>query len=377
MLSREQAYTIAVAQRRGGNLFTQLPKELLHHILTFGRDNPNSTELNTALHYIVFGDLNALKTMLEAAKIKAEQAEKEEDKEALKLLLLPIGTTATPGGLTVKNTTLLECAILAGDPEIVAMIKPYFSEFEGGLEEMERQLARCRPCIDAMMTQQPEDLTWLFDIIKAASAEDVAEELRTGKEYDKAYQSPLRDALNQWRQAKLDPKNRVIDVLKAPQMLCNYQNWIHVNAFLNAEWDKNKLEDLILNGNNYDKVYLILRQLRGLLELLELPVCERFAFANDQVENPPAQTTRSLNYKHTNGSFPNFDPSSIESHSSLGFDFYVSIFAGAVAGWVGRERRWHEFFKPYFERKFQTCRTYAAAATALSPDNGQVCNRLK
>lgn len=382
MLNREQAMTIAVMRRQRNGIFKQLPKELVRHICTFGRNN-TSAELNIALHHAAFGELNELKMMLEAAKQKAQQAKTEEDKEALTQLLLPIGTTETPGGLTVKNSQLLECVTLNGDPVMKAMIKPYFSEFKGGEEEMERQMARIRPCIDAVKTQQPEDLTCLFNIIKAASAQDVAEELKTGDQYNKTYQSPLRDALNQWRQAKLAPANRVIDVLKAPRMFCNYQNWIHVNAFLEAEWDKNQWADLITNENNYDKIYLILRQLRGLLELLELPVCERFAFANGQVENPAAQIVRALKYKYSDGSFPHFDRSSLESHTGLGFDFFVNIFGGGEqeggGATLGNPRLYLATarFKTYVEQKLQTCRTYAAATAAPSSNIEPVCNRLK
>lgn len=380
MLNREQRLMLLKARRTPNCLFSQVPMELIHIISTSAQDE---TEFNTALHHVTFGELGALRTLLETAKSKAIQANTTTSKEVflnpLKELLFNRGQTITPGGMTIKHSTLLESAFLSGDPEMVAMIKPYFSEVEGGLKEMESQLARCRPCIDAMMTQQAEDLTWLFNIIKAASARDVAEELKTGDQYEKLYQSPLRDALNQWRQVKLAPHNRVIDVLRAPRMFCNYQNWIHVNAFLDAEWDKNQWADLKINGNNYDKIYLILRQLRGLLELLELPVCERFAFANGQVEKPAAQIVRSLKYKYGDGSFPHFDRSSLEAHTGLGFDFYMSIFgavgwagAGGGPGWPGGSR-----FKTYVEQKLQTCRTYAATTTEPSTDNGQVCNRLK
>jgi hypothetical protein len=36
---------------------------------------------------------------------------KQEGEEILKLLLLPTETTETPGGLTVKNTTLLDSTL--------------------------------------------------------------------------------------------------------------------------------------------------------------------------------------------------------------------------------------------------------------------------
>lgn len=103
----------------------------------------------------------------------------------------------TPAGLIVKHTTLLECALGSGDHEMIEMIKPYFSEFEGGEEQKERQLERYRPCIEALQKQKPDDLTWLIDIIKTSSMDDVHAELATGDRYDKTYKSPLRDALKQ------------------------------------------------------------------------------------------------------------------------------------------------------------------------------------
>lgn len=356
-----QAYLIALAQRCIGTIFAELPPEIVHHICTVPNPNPR---LKKALHHAAFGELDALKAMLEEAK--------QEGEEILKLLLLPTETTETPGGLTVKNTTLLECAALAGDPGIVAMIKPYFSEVkeeskEGMEREKERQLARCKRCIDAMETQQAEDLTELFKVIVKASAPDVAEELKTGNQYDSTYQSPLRKALNEWRQAKLDPNNRVIDVLRRPRMFCNYQNWVHVNEYLDTEWNRNQWSDLKLNGNNYDKIYLILRQLRGFIELIELPACDRFAFANDQVASPAVEITRSSKYKNSSGSFPHFDSSAVDSRSGLGFDSFASIFGGAVRG-CRRVRRWCHFQN--------LCRTKTSDLRNLcGPNNTQLRQR--
>lgn len=357
MLNREQRLALVSGRHTPGCLFSRLPRELILIISTSAQDK---TKFNTALHHAAFGELKALRTVLEKAKKDACQKNTATSKQVflnpLKELLFNRGQTVAPGGLTIKHTTLLEYAFLSGDPEMVAMIKPYFSEVKGGEEEMEKQLARCRPCIEAMTKQQPEDLTGLFDIIKKASAQDVAEELKTGDQYEKAYQSTLRDALNQWRQAKLDPANRVINVLKAPRMHCNYQNWIHVDEFLDNERKKNNWEDLV-NVNNYDKLFLILRQLRGFLELLELPVCERFAFARARLVITPLlkNLERLLKYRLANNSFPRFHKSLIDSHSGLGFDFYVSIF-GRGGEQDGAERRrpaaW-TFYKPYVEQKLQ------------------------
>ncbi len=366
-LNHEQIFTITVlAQKSGNNFFATLPDEILEYICTVENPNPR---LQKALHHAAFGELDELKAML-------DEAQREGD-DILKLLLLPVESTETPGGLTVKNTTLLECALLAGDPEMVAMIKPYFSAVAEGKKDMEkemqRQLDRCKPCVDSIMTQS-EDLTWLFDIIKAASASDVAKELKTGNEYDETYQSPLRHALNKWRQYKLDPNNRVIDVLRKPRMHCHYANWIHVNAFLGAEWDRNRWRDLKVTEDNYDKIYLILRQLRGFIELLELPACDRFAFANGQVAGLPTRQTRSLKYKYNDGLFPLFDLVSIGAHSGLGFDFFVST-DGAQCS-VGRARRWMNTVWSFFPNLISSKNVRLAALMQPHPAPQQRSERI-
>lgn len=343
MLNREQAYTLAIAQKLKGkvsaqsNLFFQLPKELIRHISTFGQDD---AEFSKALHHVAFGELETLKNVL-------EEAAKQVNKAKLKELLLLCGNIGTPQGIELQGKTLLGCAFEVGDPEMVGMIKSFFvgdkgAEFEGAEEELERQLKLYRPCIKAMVMEQPDDVDWLFDIIKKASAQDVVEELKTGDQYDwnyqgkryatirdgKSYVKTLREALNAWRQEKLDPSVRII---KKPRMYCNYQNWIHINKKCYSEHENLIFQDAT-NGSNFTKIDLVLRQLRGFIELTEFSAYERYAFARGEVKNHPESLDRSLMYKHGNGSFPKFDKTLIDSHSGLGFDFFVSIF-----GQVGSE----------------------------------------
>lgn len=360
MLNREQRLMLFKARRTPNCLFSNLPVEIIREISEFGRDD---TEFNTALHHVAYGELEAIKVILDEASHK-------QDNRKLKELLLLSGTARTPAGLIVKHTTLVECALGSGDPEMIEMIKPYFSKFEGGEEEKEKQLERYRPCIEAMEKQKPDDLTWLIDIIKQASAEEVAAELATGDQYDKTYQSSLRDALNQFREEKLDPKVRVIT---KPRMHCNYKNLTHAYELLDAKWDNLKV------GNNFDKIYLVSQQMIGLLELIELPAYERYIFAKGQVDEAIAgkKIERSFKYKYGSGEFPGYDVSLINFHSGVGFDSFVSIF-GALASvpvLCGRTQRVAaRLYKTYVEQKQQTCRTYAATPKT---ENILVCDRLK
>jgi hypothetical protein len=245
---------------------------------------------------------------------------------------LPKKPLITPAGLVIEdeNITLLECALGAGDPEIVEMIKPYFLQFQGGKEKMEHQLQRYRPCIDAIMTQKPYDLTGLFNILINSHPDDVAAELKTGEDYDWDYCSPLRigsyhkgsdlrDALNQFRE---DFKP---GILTAPRMHCNYQNLQHAFDMLKDKWNNLRV------GNNYDKIDLAWQQIIGIIELQGLPGYERKAFARDRVEEigeGQSLDDRSTEYKYGVGRFPCNDGSSVDTHSGFGFDFAADIYGG-------------------------------------------------
>lgn len=354
MLNREQRKALIRAAKRIAVF--DFPKELIYKISKSAQDE---TEFSTALRAVTFGELETLRTLLEKAKLAAIQTNTTTVKEVflnpLKELLFNRGQTVTPGGMTIKSTALLEAAFLAGDPEMVAMIKPYFSEVEGGQEEMERQLTRIRPCIEAMKTQEPEDLIKLFDIIKAASTEDVIEELQLGEQYNNNHKSLLRNALNNWRQTKLAPDNREINVAREPRMFCNYQNWIHANGLLLRAWALHDRQPWIHKLSD-SHILLILRQLRGFLELLELPAYERFAFANGEVEKSMTVVPRSFKYKNqSNRSFPHFDPSLIDSHTGLGFGFYVRASGAREEMYFlnsprNRERDYVDFIE-YFSKK--------------------------
>jgi hypothetical protein len=342
MLRQSQVNTLLMLRKNEKSSLSKFPEELIREISQFGRDD---TEFNKALKHAAYGQLDDLEKMLDINPA----------------LVLLAGNVTTPGGLQVKNYTLLEYALLSGDPEMAKMILPFFDKLKnkdglkqtGAEVEKQRQLSRCKTAIDELPNQKPDDLTRLIDIIKKSPLKDVQAELATGDQYDKSYQSKLRDALNTFRNEKLDPKVRVIT---KPQMLCNYQNLIHAYSMLDTEWDNLK------EGNSYDKHRLVSRQITGLIHLTELLAFERCIFANDQVEHATKgnKIERSFKYKNDSGAFPDYDKSLFFSHSGVGFGSFVSMWGrrayegGAVSVSI---------YKTYVDQKLQTCRTYAATAT--------------
>jgi hypothetical protein len=248
-------------------------------------------------------------------------------------LLTQAGDTVTLGGLQVEGKTILECAIAEGDSEMVEQIEPYFAKFLNGEQELERQKSRYRPLIAELPNQKPdEDLTWLFDlVIKCKKPEDILEELKTGDDYDWSYHSDLRNGFNQWRERKFDPKQRSVT---SPRMHCNYQNIIHIYDLIYKNW--NALTENG-NGNNYDKLDLVCRQILGLEQLIGLPGYERRVYARGQIDDAinGKSIGRSLEYINQSGHFfPRFDKSLIGAHSGAGFNSYISIY-----GWGARGRR--------------------------------------
>jgi len=314
MLIRSQVVNMIKGRHDSGSLFSLLPREIIRR-----------------LKYSPTLDQDFLDALKDAAEGKLEELRAKLEKNSR--LVLQAGDVVTPAGLLVLDTTLLECAIGGGeDKEMIEMIKSYFSTLPGGDEAMESQIERYRPCIKEMQNQKPDDLTWLIEIVKKSSLADVAAELATGADYDKTYQSPLRDALNKFRKEKLDPKHRVIT---KPQMHCNYQNLAHAFDIRDREWSNFK------EGNNYDRIYLIEQQIIGFIELVELPAYERYVFAQCQAKQATAGKgiERSLKYKYSAGEFPCYDATLVDSHSGVGFDSAISIFGSGMLPLL-EGRRW-------------------------------------
>ena len=286
MLNRSQIHTMLMLRNREDNIFGKLPIELIREISEFGQ-NPNS-EFATTLKHVARGELEEAKAMLDQNP----------------RFVLQSGTVMTRAGLMVCQKTPLEVALGEGDPEMAAMIISYFSQFEGGEREKERQLERYRPLIEHMRNQEPYDLNRLIEIIKNSSAVDVTAALNKDMEHE----SKLRDALIQFR------KDVTPGIVKKPQMHYNYQTLIHALEIFDLEFDNLRLA----SGYNHDK--LVWRQVIGYLER-GLPAIGRFAFARglrDLVENK-MPLERKVAFKLTDNSFP--DTSSGDDRKGLGFDY--------------------------------------------------------
>lgn len=330
-VNESKAKLMLMIRNRGGNLLSNVPPELTQLIM-----NVPMSELEiaveSALVDVAFGNLEELKKKLENNP----------------QLVLARGNVITPAGLEIRNTTLLECAIGAGDPDMVAMIKPYFSQI-GAEKELELQLERYREVLKyTKYGYRDLDLTSLIETIKVSSHADIVYERWTGKTYfNKPYQSKLRDALNQFREERLDPRRRLITVPPMqrldpehpitmprflPPMHCNYQNLIHAYEMLEREWEnlRDRFEDR--------KVELVVHQIIGFIQLVELPAYERFVFTHSQSEQAVKGEAIKRSFQRINkyvdvdgknvqydSGFPLYDNSLIKSHVGLGFEEYMEI----------------------------------------------------
>lgn len=355
-LNRSQIETLLFMRscsQEEGSIFPYVPNELILEISGYGREE-NQKDFALALHYVAYGKLALLKELLTAKPF---------------MVLYGAGITTMPGGSTVERT-LLGCAITSGDPEVLPYVKSVYSNLKNGEAEREKELALYRPYIEAMETQEPDDLTWLFKIIIESDIEDVRKELATGDDYDWGHKSELRNALNKFRKDKLEKLHiNTGTTLTEPRMLCNYKNRPYACDLLEAEWD-----NLIVGGNNYDKHDLVARQIIGLIDLVELPAYERYVFAGGQIEGAikGEAIVRSFEYKHEKGKFfPVFDLALFNSHSGVGFDSFVSIYGCRVLS-----GRWLTpvDYKTYVEQKLQSCKTYAARAEETA---SVMCDVLK
>lgn len=112
-------------------------------------------------------------------------------------------------------------------------------------------------------------------------------------------------------------------------MLCNYQNLIHAYK-LYAE----KINPLNIN-NAYAQLvrFLAFNQIIGFIQLVELPIYERFLFARSGFEKALQGECieRSLEFIHYDGKFCHYSSALIDSRSGMGFNAYASM-RGALLG---------------------------------------------
>lgn len=307
-ISREQLYALLMIRARGDSVFSILPKDVIQHMGAL-QAHPES-DIQSLLSYIAYGQLKEVKAML------AENPR----------LVMQSGDVETPSGLKVLHVAPLECALGAGDPEIVGVIHDAFERITDEQGEMvadaldvrASQYARYRPHIENMRNQAPYDFSGILYAIKQASADDVQAELNLVKDY----QSDLRVALNQFREY-FTPGQITVG------MHCNYQDFSRGLEVYDEEFD----ELLRTSNNNDDKLTLFSRQILGLIQLMTFPAVERMAMAQGLYalveENKPLERTFKFKY-------------------------------GAV-GCVGMRHagfaspRW----KIYIEQKLQACKAYA------------------
>ncbi|OGT56084.1 MAG: hypothetical protein A3F14_00575 [Gammaproteobacteria bacterium RIFCSPHIGHO2_12_FULL_43_28] len=337
MLNRDQVYQLCFFRKCPDNIFNedQFPLDLLKQISYF--HDPDADQL---VQLIADGNKDAAKKLL--------------DKNPR--LVLQAANVVTPGGMTLKRIMPYECALI-GDPDMALMVGDYFEKIElkdNSIKKedfvneckklREEQFKRYEQAIDNMLNVKSYDFTSLINIIKKSSAQDVTAEL----DHTENHQSKLRTALEAFRKVFAP-----VELKKAPEQI-EYIGFIDASLLqilkiLSDEW--NTLSNY---GSNYDKCDLVWRQLIGFIER-RLSAVERFALAQgvDDI-NGGAMLARSLKYKYDNKN--EFPLTPIDnSHSGLGFDFAVSIYAMSCVGVLGGRtgRVWAEVLKNYFEQKQQ------------------------
>jgi hypothetical protein len=296
MLSREQVNTMLVLRQRENSLFSPLPTELIREIIEW-----ENGDIAQALQYAAYArkeDVAALLKMLEADPN----------------LLLDAGYVKTPGGDEIRNVTIYELVLGAGDYELAKMVQPYFSNINDGEQQRIRQYERYKPHIEGMLEQKPYDLTPLIDLIKQASAEDVTALLNK----DMTRKSKLCEAIIRFR------KDWAPRILTQPCMHYNYASLQHAFELLDREWDH--LYET--GGNDYDKIDLVWRQLIG-FEMRRMPGIDRCAMAQGLYDVIEMQQdgARSYKFKDSDGDFPVI--ATDDSFDGLGGDFSVDARGGA------------------------------------------------
>lgn len=300
--------TLLALQKYRRTVFFEAPLEILVGINEYVYANP---EIQKALNHAAYAraeDVAALLDMLEQNPN----------------LLLQEGYAQTPGGDEVTNVTLYEFILGAGDYDLANNVQGYFSRIDNGEQEMRRQYERYRPHIEGMMTQEPDNLECLIELIKQATPEEISALLNNE---EMPYDSELCQAMEQFR------RDRAPKVLDKPCMHYNYQSPIHAFQLLNREWDN------LVNGNNYDKVDLVWRVIG--FELRRSPGIGRCMMAQglQSVIDRKEPVERSYKFAYGGGDFQ--DCRTDDSHTGLGFHFGLDVYWGGwrAVGWGGGGQR--------------------------------------
>jgi hypothetical protein len=313
MLNRSQLYALLLARKHSGNLFSAVPRDLIALIGSYC-ENPRS-DISTLLYHIANAHLLCAEAMLELNP----------------RLVLQAGNVVTPSGLKVVRTTPLECALGAGDPEMVRMIEPHFESdrIEGGAIVREEQYARYRPHIENMLKQKPYDFTLLLTTIKEASSRDVSAALNNNT----LHASLLRDVLAQFRKEFTPGKITV-------GMHFNYQDLMHACEVFYQKYD------YLLNDDDDSRNCLFSRQVIGFIQR-NLPAIDRMAYAQGlhEIVEMKAAIKRSLKFSYDRIDFPDTGRGAA-IHSGLGYSYFCWTRGACytIAGPEARER-WPSFGK--------------------------------
>jgi hypothetical protein len=327
-----------------------LPKNIIHYIRQINSDENGEpvSEIGRLLKYIAYGNPAAAEKMLKKNP----------------RLLLQAGDVVAPSGDLICRVSPYELALCIGDhhPDMIPMIAAFFAHpsIEGGEAERKIQYARYKNDIDNMLKQKPYDFSWIIEIIKASTPDEVTAALNKDIEYG----GVLCDALAKFRQ-EFSPR------IVTKGLLFNYAT-LHEAFKVLAD----NVTTLYASNGKDDKCNLVWRQLIGRIVDL-LPACERQAFATCYLSEDKSTLERSFKFKHGAGNFP--FATNDESRSGAGWDFSCDVFGMAVVGsvdvgamrWCGPEVSYA--WKNYVEKKFQTCKTYAATCETK---NVRVCDLL-
>ncbi|CEK09165.1 hypothetical protein [Legionella hackeliae] len=314
MLTDSQINTLLILRNREGNIFSQLPDEILYHIYKT-KDVPNST-IARLVQAVAYGNLDVVKTMLNTDP----------------RLLLQASHVSLPSGDMVSKVTPYECALGAGDDEMAKIISSYFAKIKGGEKEQAHQYAKYKSSIDNMPHQQVYDFKSLFEIINNSSHEDIAAALN--KDFE--YQSVLNDALAEFRET-FQPRW----IKKG--MHFNYVNMLKVLEIFDLE---------SLKAGLYfkdDKYRLGWQQVCGFV-MRGLPACDRQVLAQGLIDVALSKkpVIRSFKCQFGGGEIPVV---SDNSHTGLGFDYAIN-----EHGTLSKTRQSSDvsFFVEVLEKFYQT-----------------------
>ncbi|CAM4446431.1 MAG: hypothetical protein LEGION0403_FIIPPAGN_01182 [Legionella sp.] len=290
MLNRKQTYAMLMLHRRANNFFSTLPIELIQEIRGWA-----NSDIAQALQYAAYArqeDVSALLKMLDENPTLMRQS----------------ADVKTPGGDEIRDVTIYEFALGAGDYELARIVQGYFSKINDGQQQMMRQYKRYKPHIEGLLEEKPYDLTPLIDLIMQASAEDVKALLNK----DMARKSDLSEAIIQFR------KDWAPRILTEPCMHYNYASLRHAfDIFERVREDLCKAD-----ANAYDKIILVWRQLIG-FEMRRLPGIDRCVMAQGlcYIIEEQEPHSRSYRFENSDSDFPII--ASDDVLAGLGSDFAV------------------------------------------------------